>query len=55
VHTGKLIWADDYRCAVAECERIEDGVAQEIAAQVAAHLASAKPSRIPARRRADNA
>jgi DNA-binding winged helix-turn-helix (wHTH) protein/TolB-like protein len=39
VHTGKLIWADDYRCAVAECERIEDGVAQEIAAQVAAHLA----------------
>jgi DNA-binding winged helix-turn-helix (wHTH) protein/TolB-like protein len=39
VHTGKLIWVDDYRCAVADWDRTEDGAAREIAAQVAAHLA----------------
>lgn len=39
VHTGKLIWADNYECAAAEWERTQDGAAREIAAQVAAHLA----------------
>lgn len=39
VHTGKLIWADDYEYSVADWERMQDKAAREIAAQVAAHLA----------------
>jgi DNA-binding winged helix-turn-helix (wHTH) protein/TolB-like protein len=39
VHTGKLIWAESYEYSVSQWERMQDGAAREMAAQVAAHLA----------------
>jgi DNA-binding winged helix-turn-helix (wHTH) protein/TolB-like protein len=39
VHTGKLIWADSFEYSMTDWERMQDGAAREIAAQVAAHLA----------------
>jgi adenylate cyclase len=39
VHTGKLIWAQDYDEGSADLGRAQTEVARAVAAQVAAHLA----------------
>jgi hypothetical protein len=39
VHTGRLIWAENYDYPAANLDQIQTEAAREVAAQVAAHLA----------------
>jgi len=43
VHTGKLIWADNYEFPAADLNRAETEASRQIAAQVAAHLLIREP------------
>lgn len=47
VHTGKLIWANNYDYAAADLGDVEDQAAHEIAVRVAAHLAIHNAATIP--------
>jgi len=47
VHTGRLIWAQNYDYPAADLDLVEDRAAHEIAAQAAAHLAIHETSGIP--------
>jgi TolB-like protein len=42
VHTGKVIWAENYEYPAAELGQVELQAAREIAAQVGAHLGSGR-------------